>query len=56
MCEPASTGPRQRSVSLHVGADGMPTWPAVSLRQNGDIAAANVDKLAVIEIRGLAYA
>ncbi len=56
MCEPVSTGPRQRSVSFHVWADGLPSWPAVSLRQNGDTAAANVGKSAVIEILVLACA
>jgi len=43
-------------VSLHVWADGLPGWPAVSLGQNGGIAAANVGKSAAIEILILAYA
>ena len=56
MCEPKMVGPRQRSVSLHIWTDCLPTWLAVSLRQNGDIAAANVGKSAVIEILVLADA
>jgi hypothetical protein len=56
MFQPGTAGPRQRSMSLHVWADCLPTWPAVSLCQNGDIAAANVGRSAAVEILILAYA
>ena len=56
MCEPASTGSRQRSVSLHVWADCLPSWSAMCPHHDAWSRLASVGESTAIEILILAYA